>query len=129
MRPAEHYAFGNCVVIPAEACAYILRYSPLWDWAAQNRGKRPDVDAVIVAMGIKGREWANPVSDTGNMRAPIPEIDRPSEWLSTTQIASLLHMTSRNVIRLINEGRLPATNHGGRWWISRQAYTDYRRSK
>lgn len=130
VRPPEHLVHGLngvVVVLDARVCAYLNRYAGLQDFHRANRGLDPQVDAALTAMRVAELHWSR--SATGTVQAAEPELARTSEWLSTTEVAARLWMSSRGVRKAIAEGRLQAEQVAGRWRVSREAFAHFKASR
>jgi len=125
-RPAAHYvhADGAVVIVPARVAAWLSRHARLDELRAQVRGADAEVDNVLVALAVASATWRT--SATGSTHAPEPEVRALSPWMSSTQAADLLGITSRAVRLAIGEERLPAEQVDGRWRITREDVEHYR---
>ncbi len=126
-RPAEHYIHGGNVIVPERVAAWLLRYTNLDRARTTMRGADPEVDAVLMALRYGGIHWRDSV--TGSVKAPEPEVAAPCQWMSTTQAADLLQITSRAVRLAITGQRLKADQIDGRWRIAREDVEHYRAAR
>jgi excisionase family DNA binding protein len=101
-----------------------MRYGGLERLRTEVRGNDGEVDSVLVALAVAAHHWR--ASATGSTVAPEPEVAARSAWVSTTQAADLLDISSRAVRLAIDEQRLPAERVDGRWRIAREEVEHYR---
>ncbi|WP_425573223.1 helix-turn-helix domain-containing protein [Nocardioides lentus] len=47
-----------------------------------------------------------------------PDIEHA--WLDTAEVAALCQLSRKWVIKQIRLERMPATSHGGQWWVRRE---------
>ncbi len=67
---------------------------------------------MLVALTVAAAQWR--ASVTGSEVAAQPEVGPQSAWVSSTQAADLLGITSRAVRLAIEDERLPAERVDGR---------------
>lgn len=129
-RPPEHLVHGldgAVVIISGRICSYLNHYAGLEDFRCSVRGQDPELDNALVAMSVAAMQWRS--SATGTHQATGGELPTDSEWLSTTQVAERLWMSSRGVRKAITDGRLIAEEVAGRYRISPEALAHYKASK
>lgn len=117
-RPPEFLVFSHGIFVSARAAAYLLRYAGLDAFRINHRGDDPEIDATLVAMTIVALQWRSDA--TGTKEAARPELDRTSEWLSTRQVATQLHISESGVRKAIRERRLDAESVAGRYRVNRE---------
>ncbi|MDX1885361.1 helix-turn-helix domain-containing protein [Mycolicibacterium sp. 120270] len=82
------------------------------------RGVDPEAYEVLAALhlGALHRSVCGP-----KVGFPQRNTTKSTVWLTTSEAARQANVTDRSIRRWIAEGRLPATRHGGRWLIHRNA--------
>lgn len=130
-RPPAAYVHGldgAVVVVTARTAAWLERHADLRRLRTEVRGTDPEVDAVLVALGVAAASWS--ASAVGSVRAPAPEVAAESEVrLSTSSAADLLGVTDRAVRLACKGGRLRAERVGGRWLIDREDVEHFRAAR
>ncbi|MFC9559916.1 helix-turn-helix domain-containing protein [Agromyces sp. NPDC056965] len=129
-RPPEHLVHGldgAVAILSGRVCSLLNHYAGLEEFRRKVRGQDPHLDAALVAMNVAALQWRR--SATGTTREAQPELASESEWLSTTEVAAQLWMTSRGVRKAITDGRLRAETVAGRYRISREALAHYKASR
>ena len=117
MQP-NRFLHGDITIVPARIASLLVRHSNLQELRTRARGVDPEFAAVLIALQTSAMTWR--ASATGSPEAPEPEVKQRSKWVSTTQAAGILGITSRGVVLAIKEERLPATKVDGRWRITRE---------
>ena len=51
----------------------------------------------------------------------------PKEWITTAEAAEITGYTSRNIVKVINKGRLRGVKRGGLWFLRREEAQAYAR--
>lgn len=118
---------GPAVVLDARACAWLERYAGLTGLRVRVRGTDPEISRQLEEVRVAAMSWRG--SATGSERDAEPELAAQSEWLSTGQVAKELMVTDRAIRKAIREGRLTATEIGGRYRISREDLEHYRAAR
>jgi excisionase family DNA binding protein len=119
---------GPAVVIDARTAAWMLKYADISRLRVRVRGIDPRISRALEEITVVGLEWRT--SATGTPVAAKPEPATNSEqWLSTGQAADLVGVTCRAIRKAIAEARLPATQVGGRYRISREDLEHYRTAR
>ena len=113
------------MVIVSGAVAYRLSKLLMAEMRrARDRGERLDADLVktVLAIEAAGREYATrrvlgalAASDDGTPGIPPPDERATTGVLTTTEVASRLGWSTRNVRALAERGALPATRAGRSW--------------
>lgn len=115
------------MVVPARTAAWLERYADLRALRTRYRGADPEVDAVLVALGVAAAGWReeHQVPPAGTEVAAQPE---PAAFsvMSSAQAAEALGRTDRAVRKAAAAGRLAATKSAGRWRIEREDLELYR---
>jgi excisionase family DNA binding protein len=127
-RPPGAYVHGldgPAVVVPARVAAWLERHAHLRAVRTEHRGVDPEVDAVLVALGVAGAAWRAGSTGCGTDQRNPPEPVAASP-LTTGQAADLLGITDRGVRAAILAGRLNAHQVGGRWHLDREDVEHYR---
>lgn len=129
-RPPESYVHGvaaPCVIVPARVAAWLERHTQLRALRTEARGTDPEVDAVLVALGVAAAAWRSSATGT---RAPVAaeQATASETTMTTSQAATVLGVGERAVRQAIGRGRLPATRAGGRWLIEREDLEHYRQA-
>ncbi|KGJ72727.1 hypothetical protein GY21_13555 [Cryobacterium roopkundense] len=106
------------VIMPARIAAMLERHARLDELRISARGVDAEFDAVMVAFHIAATEWRT--TALGRTQAPKPEAGPLSEWVSTAEAGSALHITTRAVVLAISEGRIRANKVSGNWRIARE---------
>jgi excisionase family DNA binding protein len=109
---------GGIVVVPARLAALLVLRCQLAEYYRHNRGRDPELDELLVALGRAGlaHRGHTSTSDSGTPGDRQPEHGTPSaHGLSTRQAARRLGITDRAVRLAITRRRLPAEAVGGRW--------------
>ncbi|WP_169079847.1 helix-turn-helix domain-containing protein [Microcella alkalica] len=123
-RPPEHYLHGDTVIVPSWACAFLYQAGNFETWTANNRGKFPHADNVLIAIRLGAKKWREQIE--GTRAAPKEERPTQSEWLTTSELADHLGFTTRGARKACAEGRIEAELVDGRYRISRTALAHYR---
>lgn len=116
-------AGGPVVVITGPAASFLdeLRRTVPVDVAervlARHRHHLDQIEPQIVALGVVAEKWR--MSDRRRVPAPVRDITPPSEEIGTTTAAALLGCSTRNVLRMLDDGRLTGRKISGRWLIPR----------
>lgn len=118
---------GAVVVVPARVAAWLERYADLRALRTAQRGADPEVDGVLVALGVAAASWRQQRvgSVCGTDLAPAAE-PVASSALTAEQAGQLLGIGARAVRKAAAEGRLRAVRHGGAWHIEREDVEHYR---
>jgi excisionase family DNA binding protein len=127
-RPPAAYVHGvdgPAVVVPARVAAWLERHADLNRIRIEHRGTDAEVDNVLVAMRVVAVKWR--LSATGRTAPEVPEV--LEEWVSTTQAAEHLGITGRAVRLAIQEGRLTATQVGGKFRLSSEAIAHFQAAR
>ena len=91
-------------------------------------GRDPELYDQLLSLHEAALDWRT--SATGSAVAPSAEVPRTSkEWMSTTEAADLLGITSRAVRLAIGKGALEATEVGRSYRITREAIEHYRAAR
>lgn len=125
-----HGIDGPVVVVPARVAAWLERYTDLRSLRTAQRGADPEVDGVLIAMGVAAARWRQ--QHTGSARGTAVAATAepaPSSSLTTTQAGQLLGVGPRAVRKAIAEGRLRAEPHGSAWRIAREEVEHYRAAR
>ncbi|MDN4595907.1 helix-turn-helix domain-containing protein [Leifsonia virtsii] len=117
-------AGGPEVIISGRAAAFLLRYAGLNQYHVDHRGEDPEIDQTLVALKVAALAWRG--TATGTQEAAKPELDRGSQWLSTSQAAAAIQVTDRAIRKAIRERRLHAEKVGRTYRISREQLAHYR---
>lgn len=130
-RPPGAYVHGTegpVVIVGGRVAAWLERHANLRAIRTAHRGIDPEVDAVMVALGVAAATWRQRVAasadhgtEQAKQAAPVPR-----STLTTKQAATLLDMSERGIRDACAEGRLPAERHGGQWAIAREDAEHYR---
>lgn len=130
-RPPAAYVHGidgPAVVVPARVAAWLERVARVAQLRIDHRGIDPEVDSVLVALGVAATAWRvnqGISTDQGTGQRKEPELAAGSS-LTTTQAANLLHITDRGVRAAIASGRLDAQRVGDQWLIDREDLEHFR---
>jgi hypothetical protein len=101
---------GGVVIVPARLAALLVLRLRLAEYYAKHRGKDPELDRLLVALGraslasrgLDVTDLGTDVDHRAEQAAPSPE------RLSTTQAAARLGVTDRAIRAAITRHRLPA---------------------
>lgn len=123
-RPPEHYFHGDNVIVPSWACAFLYQSGDFETWTANNRGKYPHVDNVLVALRMGAKRWKSQLEGT----EPVKREEQPalSQWLTTAEVADALGFTTRGARKACAEGRIAAELVDGRYRVSRTALAHFK---
>jgi excisionase family DNA binding protein len=131
-RPPAAFVHGDgaVVVVPARAAAWLERFADLRALRIRHRGADPEVDAVLVALGVAAAAWREQHTGTANGTtvADVAE-PAPSSSVTTAEAGQLLGIGPRAVRRAIAEGRLRAERHGDVWRIRREDVEHFRAAR
>ena len=129
------------VVVVTGAVAYRLARLLMAEMGrARDRGERLDPDLVktVLAIDAAGREYATrrvlsalAASDDGTTGIPDADAREITDVLTTTEVASWLGCSTRNVRALAERGALPGRRVGRSWTfdaVDVQDYIDTRRT-
>lgn len=113
------------VLVPARVASVLHEFlTPL---RIQLRGRDSQVDRVLLDIAQIAMAFRSPLgTPVVPQREPAGDL---SEWMSTTNAADRLGITSRAVRRAIDEQRLPARFDDGRWRIAREHVEQYRAAR
>lgn len=120
-------AQGPAVVISARTAAWLERYAGLTSLRVRVRGTDPEISAELEHLRVVAMAWRG--SATGTAVAAEPEPAASSQWLSTPEVADLLGIGPRAVVKAIGRGALPAQRVGNRWRVSREDVEHYRAAR
>lgn len=130
-RPPEsfvHGVGGPVAIVPGRIAALLHDRFGLGRLRTEIRGQDAELDSVLVALGVAAGAWRTSV--TGRKEAVQPEpVAASDQWVTTTSAAGLLGITDRAVRLAIQDQRLPAENHQGRWRITRADVEHYRAAR
>lgn len=121
---------GRVVVVPARVAAWLERHAGLRALRTAHRGADPEVDGVLVALGVAAATWRQ--QTLGSVRGiDLAANAEPvaSSPLTTAEAGQLLGIGSRAIRKAIAEGRLQAERHGDTWRISREEVEHYRAAR
>ncbi len=122
IRPRE-----PAVLISARTAAWLERYGGMTSLRVRVRGIDPAISAELEQLREAAMSWRG--SSTGTDEATRQEPATSSKWLSSTQAADLLGVTSRAVVKAIDRGALQGARVGNRWRISREDVEHYREAR
>lgn len=129
-RPPTAYVHGvegPVVLVPARVAAWLDRRAKLTDLRGEHRGADAEVDNVLLALRLAAMSWRRTATGTDTPEAPEPET--PSQWLTTTDVATAAGITGRGVRKAIAAGRLHASQVNGRWLVTREDLEHYRAAR
>ena len=112
-------------MVSPEMARILWHNGGLDDFRHRVRGRRPDLDALLEALRAAGERWAS--ADRGSVEAEAPEAT--PEWLSTSEVASRVGLTTRAVVLAIGEKRLSAEWSSGRWMVSREELEHFKAAR
>ncbi|MFI7168180.1 helix-turn-helix domain-containing protein [Rhodococcoides fascians] len=121
MRTHESYLHGLAgveVTIPGRVAAFLESRCNLRELRVSVRGHDRELDEALLAINLAALHWRT--TATGSAAAPEPEATPRSEWVSTTEAADILYITTRAVRLAITENRLTATRVGKSYRINRE---------
>ena len=130
IRPAEHLVHqGAVAVIDGRICHMLNKLVGLDKLRAQVRGQDAQLDQTLLAIRLAGTAYDETAS-AGTISAPREEpvsqsTPQLNDTLSTTEAATLLHLTRRAVSNECKQKRLPATLVGGRYRITHDDLAAY----
>jgi len=113
------------VVLPGRIAAYLDHHAGLNEFRLRARGQDPELDAALIALHLVALQWRTSAVGTAEDVRPEPA----AAWLSTTEAAARVGVTSRAIRRAIAEKRLAATRVGRSWRISRTDLEHYRANR
>ena len=116
---------GPAVVLDARTCAWLERYAALTSLRVRVRGTDPAISKQLEEIRAAAMAWRGSATGTTDDTEPEPATES-SQWLSTGEAADLAGVTDRAIRKAIAEDRLPATEVGGRYRISREDLEHYR---
>jgi excisionase family DNA binding protein len=105
-------------VIPADVAVVLLARAGLDSYRRAHRGENPRVDQALIELTTVALRYRT-MADRGQSRAPGADSGSPSRFMSTTQAADRLRVSTRTVRRAITAGTLPAVRVGNAWLIDR----------
>ncbi|MCM0622846.1 helix-turn-helix domain-containing protein [Nocardioides bruguierae] len=133
---------GPGVVLDARTCAVLEAYAGVRHLRTLHRGQDPHLDRQLAEIKHAADLWQTHVdratrnhlgSADGSASGPTvdaaPEPDRPSPWLTTSQVAVLLRVEPRTVVKAIDRGSLPARKAGRQWQIHTDDVEHYRQAR
>ncbi|WP_156662624.1 helix-turn-helix domain-containing protein [Mycobacterium sp. 1274761.0] len=111
----------GAVVVPPRIASWLERHAGITaDLRIRLRGVDPEAYEVLAALRLAALRHSS--SDFGTKVGTTQlNTTRSETWLTTSEAAKQVNITDRCVRKWIAEGRLPATRHGGRWLIDRNA--------
>ncbi|PJJ58573.1 excisionase family DNA binding protein [Mumia flava] len=116
---------GPAVVVPARVAAVLERYADLTSLRVRTRGVDPEASAVLEALRAAAMSWrASATGSAGDTEAE-PGTDS-QQWLSTTEAARVIGVSSRAIRMAIARGGIPAQSVGDRYRISREDVEHFR---
>lgn len=130
MRSHESYLHGLAgveVTVPGRVAAILESRCKLTELRVALRGIDPEVDEALMAITLAAHHWRN--SATGRATPAEPEVTPRSEWVSTTEAADILYITTRAVRLAITENRLNATRVGKSYRINREDLEHYKAAR
>jgi len=119
-RPAEHYVHtGTVVIVPARIAALFTERLGLGaKLRASVRGQDPELDSILVALGVASAAWRSTAIGTATT-APPEEDPQLDQWCGTAEAAEQLGKSERGIRKMILEKRLPAERIGRAYRIRR----------
>jgi excisionase family DNA binding protein len=127
-RPPGHYLHGQdgmVVVLPGRIAALLEQHAGLNRFRIEIRGRDPELDAVLLDLRLAALAWRTSATGTKEDVRPEPA----ASWLSTTEAAARVGVTSRAIRRAIAEQRITATRVGRSWRIARTDHEHYRANR
>jgi len=124
LRPPTSYVHGldgPVVIVPGRAAAWLDSRLNLRALRTAVRGHDPEVDAVLVALGVAAAAWRQSVVGT-DQRTPA---EPAPLWLTTREAADRLDVTDRAVRRALAEQRLNGRRTNGGWLVDRESVEHY----
>ncbi|WP_375481230.1 hypothetical protein [uncultured Jatrophihabitans sp.] len=113
-------------VFPQRFLSWLYTEAGLRDLPARHRNTDPLIDACLVALSLAAMESA---SGVGTKPAPTPELASElvvQEEVTTSDVAGRLCITTRAVVRALNDGRLHGRQEAdGRWRIGRREADEF----
>lgn len=119
---------GPAVVIDARTAAWLLKYADISRLRVHVRGTDPRISRALEEITFVGLEWRTSATGTAVAARPEPATNS-KQWLSTGQAADLVGVTSRAIRKAIAEGRLSASEVGGRYRINREDAEHYKAAR
>lgn len=119
---------GPAVVLNGRACAWIAHYAQLSALRVRVRGTDPEISKALEEIHAAAMAWRGSATGTAVATQPEPAT-QSSQWLSTGQAADLAQVSDSAIRKAIREDRLPATQVGGRYRISREDIAHYRAAR
>jgi excisionase family DNA binding protein len=120
-------AGAPAVILSARTAAWLERYAGLTSLRVRVRGTDPEISRELEDLRRVAMSWRG--SACGTTVAPEAEPAAVSPWLSTGQAAALVELTPRAIRKAIAQGRLKASDHGGRWRVSREDLEHFRATR
>jgi excisionase family DNA binding protein len=117
---------GPAVILDARTCAWLERYALLTSLRVRVRGTDPQVSRQLEEIRAAAMSWG---SDCGTAVDPVPEPAAGLEYLGTSQVAKLVGVGPRAVVKAIAEGRLPAQLVGNQWRVARVDAEHYKAAR
>lgn len=131
LLPSEAYLHGldaPAVVVPGRIAAWLERAARLGELRVAHRGRDPEIDAVLVALGTAAALWrqsraiaCDVASEQAKQRA-----DEPRSAMTTSEVAALLGITSSGVRYALADGRLSGRPSSGGWLIDPESVEHFR---
>jgi excisionase family DNA binding protein len=119
---------GPAVLVPARIAAILERHADLTALRVRTRGVDPEASAVLEALRTSAMSWRGSATGTTDDTEAEPASES-SQWVGTGKAAELAGVTSRAIRKAIAETRLPATEVGGRYRISREDIEHYKATR
>jgi excisionase family DNA binding protein len=123
---------GPAVVVPGRICAWLEDRLDLRRVRTDVRGADPEVDAVLLDLAVVALTWRKAVEALpcrGSEQAGPTEAGTSSSWLSTTEAAGRLGVTSSRVRQEIRAKHLVAEQVDHQWRINRLDFEHYRAAR
>jgi excisionase family DNA binding protein len=127
-RPPGSYVHGQdglVVVLPGRIAALLDERAGLNRFRIAVRGSDQQLDAVLLALHVAALGWRTSATGTPDEVRAEPA----ASWLSTTEAAARVGVTSRAIRRAIAEKRIAATRIGRSWRIARTDLEHYRANR
>lgn len=123
---------GPAVLLPPRIAALLESKAGLSALRVRLRGVDPEASDVLEAIRYAAMSWREAVpgsAPTGTKVAPEAEPEPACKWVTTGKAADLVGISSRAIRKAIAEGRLPATEVGGRYRITCEDLEHFRAAR
>jgi excisionase family DNA binding protein len=130
LKPPGYYALGIAgpsIEVPGRICAWLESKLDLRRVRTDARGVDPEVDAVLADLHRVALVWRASVDGSDPRKPAEPGALLP--WLTVSEAADQLSISSSRVRQEIRANALPAEQVDRRWRINRLDFEHYRAAR